>query len=47
MGVEEYARRKYKEYENNLEEERKRNLEVANDHKNLINKNQENDKKLQ
>lgn len=30
-----------------MEQERRRNEEVASDHKNLMNKNQENERKLQ
>lgn len=46
MGVEEYARRKYQEYERNLMEEQKRNGAIVETNQELLRKDQDNERKL-
>ena len=46
VGVEEYARRKYQEYERNLMEEQKRNGAIVETNQELLRKDQENERKL-
>ena len=40
VGIEEYARRKYQEYERNLKDEQRRNEEIAENNQDLLRKDQ-------
>ena len=40
VGIEEYARRKYQEYERNLMEEQRRNQDIAENNQELLRKDQ-------